>query len=83
MSKITKSPWTDPDPQPHDFDDFLQTIGPRAIERHKGDPNATVTIVVNVHGEDATRLQRIAGERGQPVDEVISDLLRTAKPRAA
>jgi hypothetical protein len=80
---MPKDPWTDPDPQPGDFDEYVRTMDPRDIEVHEGNPNAKVTIVVNVQGEDATRLQRIAKERGQRIDEVISDLVRAVKPHAA
>jgi hypothetical protein len=80
---MPKDPWTDPDPEPGDFDEYVSTMDPRDIEVHEGNPNAKVTIVVNVCGEDAKRLQRIATERGQPIDEVISSLLRAVKPHAA
>jgi hypothetical protein len=80
---MIKDPWTDPDPQPGDFDEFLRTVDPSEIEFHEGNPDAKVTIMVSVKGEDAARLERIATERGQRVDEVVSDLLRAAKPRAA
>ena len=37
-----------------------------------------VTIVISVEGEDAKRLERIASERGQGVDQVVADLVRNA-----
>jgi hypothetical protein len=80
---MPKDPWTDPDPQPGDFDEFVSTMDPRDIEFHEGNPTAKLTLVVNVQGEDASRLQRIATERGQDIDEVISDLVRAVKPHAA
>jgi hypothetical protein len=80
---MPKDPWTDPDPQPGDFDEYVRTMDPRDIEFHEGRSGAKVTLVVNVQGEDATRLQRIATERGQRIDEVISDLVRAVKPHAA
>jgi hypothetical protein len=80
---MPKDPWTDPDPQPGDFDEFIRTMDPRDVEIHEGNPNAKVTIIVNVEGDDAKRLERIATERGQPMDEVISSLLRAATPHAA
>jgi hypothetical protein len=80
---MSKDPWTDPDPQPGDFDAEVRAMGPGDIQIVEPDSGATVTIVVNVEGEDATRLQRIATERGQRVDQVVSDLLRDAKPHAA
>jgi hypothetical protein len=80
---MTKDPWTDPDPQPGDFDADIRAMDPRDIQVVEAGSGAKVTIVVNVQGEDATRLERIATERGQRVDEVISDLLRAAKLHAA
>jgi hypothetical protein len=76
---MTKDPWTDPDPGRGDFDAYLKTVDPRDIEIHEGGPDARITIVVNVSGEDAQRLERIATQRGQQVDEVIPDLLREAE----
>lgn len=75
---MAKDPWTDPDPQPGDFDAELAAIDPRdvqIVERHSG---TKVTIVVSVEGEDATRLQRLADARGQRPSEVVSALLREA-----
>jgi hypothetical protein len=80
---MAKDPWTDPDPQPGDFDEFVRTMDPRDVQVVEAGSGAKVTIVVNVQGEDATRLQRIATERGQRIDEVISDLVRAVKPHAA
>jgi hypothetical protein len=80
---MTKDPWTDPNPQPGDFDADIRAMDPRDVQVVEEGSGAKVTIVVNVEGEDATRLQRIATERGQRVDEVISDLLRAATPHAA
>ncbi|HEY3828407.1 MAG TPA: hypothetical protein VGL57_04345 [Solirubrobacteraceae bacterium] len=80
---MTKDPWTDPDPQPGDFDANVREMSPRDIQIVEAGSGAKVTILINVEGEDATRLQRIATERGQHVDEVISDLLRAVQPHAA
>jgi hypothetical protein len=55
---MAKDPWTDPDPQPGDFDAELATIDPRHVEAHAGDPDAALTIVVSVEGEDAKRRNR-------------------------
>jgi len=48
---------------------------PQVVEAGSG---GKVTIVVSVEGEDAKRLQRIANERGQHVDQVVADLVRQA-----
>jgi hypothetical protein len=75
---MTKDPWTDPDPQPGDFDDELDAIDPRDVQVVEAGSGGKVTIVVSVEGEDAKRLERIATERGQPVDQVVADLVRRA-----
>ncbi len=75
---MSKDPWTDPDPQPGDFDADLAAIDPRYVDVHEGNPNAKVTIVVGVEDEDALRLQKLASARGQRPAEVVSALLRNA-----
>ncbi|MBB4661786.1 hypothetical protein BDZ31_001359 [Conexibacter arvalis] len=75
---MARDPWTDPDPQPGDFDADLDAIDPRYVEAHPGDPDAKLTIVVGVEGEDAERLQQLAARRRQRPAEVISSLLRSA-----
>ena len=71
-------PWTDPDPQPGEFDADLAAIDPRYVEVHPGNPNAKLTIVVGIEDEDAERLEQLAAERRQRPAEVISSLLRSA-----
>lgn len=71
-------PWTDPDPQPGDFDADLTAIDPRYIEAYVGNPDAKLTIVVGIEDEDAERLQQLAAHRHQRPAEVVSDLLRSA-----
>jgi hypothetical protein len=75
---MTKNPWTDPDPQPGDFDADLTDIDPRYVEAHPGNPDAKLTIVVGIEDEDAERLQQLATERHQRPRDVISSLLRSA-----
>jgi hypothetical protein len=72
------NPWTDPDPQPGDFDEDLADIDPRYVEVHPGNPDAKLTIVVGIEDDDAERLQQLAAERHQRPGEVISSLLRSA-----
>jgi hypothetical protein len=76
-------PWTDPDPQPGDFDADLAKLDPRYIERHDGDPDATLIVLVGVEGEDAKRLERLSEARGKNASAVISELLREAERSAA
>lgn len=75
---MPRNPWTDPDPQPGDFDIDLDAIDPRYVDAHVGNPGAKLTIVVGVEDEDAQRLQELAIRRHQRPAEVISDLLRSA-----
>jgi hypothetical protein len=75
---MTKDPWTDPDPQPGDFDAELAAIDPRDVQVVEAGSGTKVTIVVSVEGEDAKRLEQIAAERGQRPGEVVSALLREA-----
>ena len=73
-----KDPWTGPDPQPGDFDAELDRARSQQVEMHQGNPDAKLSILVSVEGEDAKRLERIATERGQQPSEVVSQLLRSA-----
>lgn len=75
---MDKDPWADPDPQPGDFDAELDLAQPDQIEIHEGNPDARLTILVSVAGDDAKRLEQIAAERGQQPGEVVSQLLRSA-----
>jgi hypothetical protein len=75
---MTNDPWTDPDPEPGDFDADLAAIDPHYVEAVAGNPNAKLTIVVGIEDEDAEQLQRLATARGQRPGEVISSLLRSA-----
>jgi hypothetical protein len=80
---VSKDPWTDPDPQPGDFDAELATLDPRYVEIHEGSPEATLRILVKIEGKDAERLKRIAEARGKTPDDVIAELLRDADHSAA
>lgn len=75
---MTADPWTSDDPQPGDFDAVLATIDSEYVERHEGDPTATLRILVSVEGEDAQRLERIAEARGKTPHDVVAELLRDA-----
>jgi hypothetical protein len=75
---MTTDPWTDPDPQPGDFDADLTAVDPRYVEAHVSNPDAKLTIVVGVEDEDAERLQQLAARRHQRPAEVVADLLRSA-----
>jgi len=77
---MSNDPWTADNPQPGDFDAVLATIDSEYVERHDGDPTASLRILVSVAGEDARRLERIAEARGKTPHEVVADLLRDAGP---
>lgn len=75
---MSADPWTDPDPNPGDFDAELATLDPRYVERHEGNKDAKLMILVGVEGEDAKRLERIAEARGKKAADVVAELLRDA-----
>jgi hypothetical protein len=76
---MSVNPWTDPDPQPGDFDAELAKLDPRYVEHNDGEPDAKLVVLVGVHGEDAKRLERIAEARGQTAADVVAELLRDAE----
>ena len=80
---MSTDPWTDPDPQPGDFDAELARLDPRYVEHHDGDPDAKVVVVVGIEGEDAKRLERLAEARGKNVADVVAELVREADASAA
>lgn len=75
---MSTDPWTDPDPRPGAFDADLAKLDPRYVERHDGDREAQLIVLVGVEGEDAKRLERISEARGKPAADVVADLLRDA-----
>jgi len=79
---MTKDPWTDPNPQPEDFDHFLSSVDPSEIQVVEAGSGAKVTTVASATGQEAKRLARIARETDPPVEDVLDDLRRT-KPNAA
>jgi hypothetical protein len=79
----TRDPWTDPDPQPGDFDADLAQIDERYVESHPGHPDAKLRILISVEGEDVLRLERIAQARGKQPGDVVAELLRAADRPAA
>ena len=80
---MSTDPWTDPDPQPGAFDAELAKLDPRSVERHEGDPEARLIVLVGVEGEDAKRLERLAEARGKNAAIAVSELLREAERSAA
>ena len=77
---MTADPWTDPDPQPGEFDDELAKRDPRYVEVVEGNAEAKLIVLVGVEGEDAKRLERLAETRGMTAADVVAGLLRNASP---
>jgi hypothetical protein len=75
---MSKDPWTDPDPQPGDFDADIEKMGPDDIEHHAGHPDAKLTVLVGVSPQDARRLNELAAERHTSVEQVVAELVRSA-----
>jgi hypothetical protein len=75
---MSKDSWTDPDPQPGEFDEDLLAIDPRDVQVVESGSNGHVTVVVSVEGDDAKRLEQLATERGQDIDQVVADLVHHA-----
>jgi hypothetical protein len=80
---MDKDPWTDPNPQPGDFDAEIARAKPDQLQVHEGNPDARLRILVSVEGDDAKRLERIAAARGERPGEVVAELLRAADSRVA
>jgi predicted RNase H-like HicB family nuclease len=57
---MSGDPWSDPDPQPGDFDAELEAIDPEEIEFHEGNPGAKVR---RIKDEDAVKLRARRSER--------------------
>jgi hypothetical protein len=52
LLEMAKDPWKDPDPQPGDSDAELDQA---QIEIHQGNPDAKLSILMSVGGDDAKR----------------------------
>ena len=75
---MPKDPWTDPDPQPGDFDAEIDAMARDDVEVHEGNPDAKLTVLVGVNAEDAGRLSELAAERHTSVEQVVAELVRNA-----
>jgi hypothetical protein len=75
---MAADPWTDLDPKPGDFDAELEQLDPRYVERHEGDADAKLIVLVGIEGEDAKRLERLSEARGKTAAGVVADLIRDA-----
>jgi len=80
---MSKDPWTDPDPQPGDFDALHADIDAQYVEVHEGNPQAKLRILISVEGDDVQRLERLAQGRVKKPGDVVAELLRDADRSAA
>lgn len=55
MTHPSRDPWTDPDPQPGDFDADLANIDRRLVATHPGNPNVKVTLIADADASAAAR----------------------------
>jgi hypothetical protein len=55
-----RDPWTDPDPQPGDFDEDIERATPDDFQTQEGYPYATVTVV-----SDEWLWERLGPERAE------------------
>lgn len=75
----SKNPWTDPDPQPGDFDAELETITDADLEFVEAGSKAKMTrLPAGMDEEDVKRLAALAVKRGKTIDEVLVELVREA-----
>ena len=75
---MVRDPWTDPDPQPGDFDAEIDAMDPRDIVFQEGNPDAEVIVLPGLNDEDTKRLVELAVERGKSISEVLVELVRNA-----
>jgi hypothetical protein len=75
---MSTDPWTDPDPKPGAFDADVAKLDPRYVERHEGDPDAKLIVLVGVEGDDAKLLERVSEARRKPAVDVVAELIRDA-----
>jgi hypothetical protein len=76
--KIKRDPWTDPDPQPGDFDEMVRESTPDEWEHHEGNPDARVLLITDEEGE---RLMGRGLKPGEDPKEVAQEILRRARAR--
>jgi hypothetical protein len=79
LTEMTKrDPWTDPDPQPGDFDEMIRESTPDEWEHHEGNPDARV---LRVTDEEAERMMGIGLKPDEDPKEVAAEILRRARAR--
>lgn len=66
------------DPQPGDFDAYLETVRPEDVTYVEADPTRSLVFQFRLSADDFSRLERIARERGEEPSDVVSALIRAA-----
>lgn len=61
--RVPADPWTDPDPQPGDFDAELRRLDVRHLDHLPGSTEAQLRIIAD--SEDGEHTRRPSGERRQ------------------
>jgi hypothetical protein len=75
---MKRDPWTDPDPQPGDFDEFIASLTPDQIEYQEPNPDARI---ISVTEEEADRLRGIGLRPDEDPREVAAEIIRRARER--
>jgi hypothetical protein len=66
------------DPQPGDFDEELEALDPRSVQRLDASPDAKLVVQLTVSAEEADILASIARQRGEELSDVLGSLIRNA-----
>jgi hypothetical protein len=81
MSMAKKDPWTDPDPQPGDFDEYLAEVDPRDVQYLEGSPGRRVVLVGPPgSGEDAATKEQQAAAH-PPISALTQRVSRSSRKR--
>ena len=76
--KTKRDPWTDPDPQPCDFDEEIENSTPDEWEHHEGSRDVEILRVTDEEGE---RLMGIGLKPGEDPRQVAKEIVRAAEAR--
>ncbi len=69
---------SDEDPQPGEFDAYLDALDPSEIEHVDADSTRRLLLQVTLSGDDTARLSELAEQRGSDPSDVLSSLIRSA-----
>jgi hypothetical protein len=76
--KTKRDPWTDPDPQPGDFDEEVENSTPDDWEHHEGNPDVKV---LRVTDEEADLMMGIGLRPGEDPRKVAEEVVRKVEAR--